>query len=145
MSSAPYYSVDSYDQIKQDREDLPGVAYPAPSKYEGFEKDKEFVREGTMPTVHRSAVIHAQETEDFPYQETDKLGDGSDNLYPSVTRAGSLPYVVDISKYRYTINAQTILLPSEQASATFEERMAQAHDEVFVLIDSVLDQKGAPQ
>jgi len=115
------------------------------TELENSSDDKESVPEGAVSMTYRGIVIYLYEAEDFWYQEADKLGNKPDDLYPSGTRAGSLNYVIDIGEYQYCINAGTILLPSEQASVTFEERMTQARNEVFTIIDSILDQTGASQ
>jgi hypothetical protein len=66
-------------------------------------------------------------------------------LYPDGSRVGVLDFCFDLSGYRYMINVHVLLTPDEQATITYDEKMALAYAELLVLVDDILDKGGVPR
>ncbi|MDR3052690.1 MAG: hypothetical protein LBU48_02365 [Coriobacteriales bacterium] len=97
---------------------------------------------GYDPNMHYRGV-------EMKYSEADITeaanGEDSSHPYPDGSRIGSLSSTFKLDGCRYWFSADILLTPDDLEVTTYEEEMAKAYDELFVLVDSLLDQGGIPK
>jgi hypothetical protein len=94
-----------------------------------------------VSVTHRTVAMQLVEVDD-----TESVnGPNSSQRFPEGSRIGALECRFDLGGYRYIVNAQFLLDPDEQKDTTYDEKMAQAHDELFAIIDDILDKGGIPR
>jgi hypothetical protein len=65
-----------------------------------------------------------------------------ERLYSEDSRIGSLWREFDLKGCRYGVFAKVLVTPKDMQVITYEEKMALARAELFVLIDDILDKAG---
>jgi hypothetical protein len=94
-------------------------------------------------TTYRMVPMEYRESENTDwYTSQDKLGEGKGYLYPVGTRAGGIGCSFDVDGYRYHITIGVIMTPDDLKVRPYEVWMDAAREEVYLIIDSILAQRG---
>ena len=70
---------------------------------------------------------------------------GYSSCFPKLSQVGQIEVYFDMNGYRYGAYILVNLTYDELLVTTYKEKMALAHDEVFVLVDDLLDKGGVPK
>jgi hypothetical protein len=106
-----------------------------------YKDERNLAEELDCNTTYRDVAMEFAET-DF----TENINDlGLDNPYPDGSKFGGLGARFDLNGYRYLIEVHVLLTPDEQKTTTYEQRMADAREELFVIVDDILDKGGLPR
>ncbi|MDR3316176.1 MAG: hypothetical protein LBS98_06850 [Coriobacteriales bacterium] len=86
-----------------------------------------------------SVEYYERETTDW-YISQDRLGEGEGYLYPLGTREGGIECLFAVNGYRYQIVIGVVMTPDDLKDKSYEAWMDAAREEVYLIIDSILDQ-----
>ncbi|MDR3315950.1 MAG: hypothetical protein LBS98_05695 [Coriobacteriales bacterium] len=93
--------------------------------------------------TYRMVLMEYRESENTDwYVAQDLLGEGEGYLYPLGTREGTIGCSFDVDGYRYHIGVGVAMTPDDLEVRSYEAWMEAAREEVYLIIDSVLDQRG---
>jgi hypothetical protein len=87
---------------------------------------------------YRSVGMEYSSGDDTESTDAEHLG----TPYSGAEKIGAISCAFHLNGYRYSLNVRTVLTRGNLKTTTFEEELGKAHDELFVIIDSILDQGG---